>query len=299
MHGKFPSSERSEASLHAERYNGETMKPIFEYLDYRVYLKDAYEERKSETGFYSYRLMAETFGLFPSNLFRILNGDGHLPARCQSRALEFLELSGRSAEYFLLLVAYARERSTKAKSSILEKAMTLRDVARRPLQDQELEYFAHWWTCVVRALLETTDGRAVPEELSTCLVPPVPAMDVRASLALLEELGLIKKASSGRLLPAQAHLTAGGPAKAKAVRAFQKQILALSAEAIERFPPEERDLSTLTISMDEAAFREIRELVRECRRQIQKRVEECRQPDRVMHMATALFPAAFAPVRTP
>ena len=273
------------------------MKPVFEYLDYRVYLKDAYEERKSDSSFYSYRMMAETFGLFPSNIFRILHGEGHLPARCQSRALEFLGLTGRAAEYYLLLISYARERSTKAKGEILEKAMALRDVERQPLEAQELEYFSNWWTVVLRALLEITDGRAVPAELAGCLMPPVPEADVKASLALLTELGLVKKASSGRLLPTTAHLTAGGLAKAKAVRGFQRQILSLASDALERFKPDDRDISTLTLSLDDEAFREIRELVRECRRQIQKRVEECRRSDRVLHLAMAFFPAASAPGR--
>lgn len=275
------------------------MKPVFEYLDYRAVLRDAYEERKSESSFYSYRMMAESFGLFPSNIFRILHGEGHLPARCQSRALEFLGLSGRSAEYYLLLISYARERTTKAKGEILEKAMTLRDVARRPLEDQELEYFSRWWTSVLRALLEITDGRAVPAELARCLIPAVPEEEIKTSIALLQELGLVKKASSGRLLPTQAHLTAGGPAKAQAVRGFQRQILALASESLERFQPDDRDVSTLTLSMDENAFREIRELVRECRRQIQKRVEDCPKSDRVLHLAMAFFPAAYAPGRTP
>ncbi|MEK7395044.1 MAG: TIGR02147 family protein [Fibrobacterota bacterium] len=275
------------------------MKPVFEYLDYRAYLKDAYEERKSEASFYSYRMMAESFGVFASNIFRIIHGEGHLPARCQSRALEFLGLTGRGAEYYLLLISYARERSVKAKGDILEKAMSLRDVERRPIEGKELEYFSHWWTVVLRALLEITEGRAVPAELSKCLTPPVPTADVEASLNLLTELGLVKKASSGRLLPTQAHLTAGGPAKAQAVRKFQSQILALASEALERFKPEDRDISTLTLSLDENAFREIRELVRECRRQIQKRVEECHHSDRVLHLAMAFFPAALAPTRKP
>lgn len=271
------------------------MKPVFEYLDYRTYLKDAYEERKAESSFYSYRMMAESFGLFPSNIFRILHGEGHLPARCQSRALEFLGLSGRSAEYYLLLISYARERSAKAKGEILEKAMMLRDVARRPLEAQELEYFKNWWTSVLRAMLEVTEGRAIPSELARLLNPTVPEADIKASLDLLQELGLVKKATSGRLLPTQAHLTAGGPAKAQAVRGFQRQVLQLASEALERFKPDERDISTLTLSMDEKAFREIRELVLECRRQIQKRVEESRESDRVLHLAIAFFPAGYGP----
>ena len=268
------------------------MKSIFEYLDYRAYMKDAYEERKSEYSFYSYRMMAESFGLFPSNVFRILHGDAHLPARCQSRALEVLGLTGRAADYFLLLINYARERSSQAKSEILEKALALRDVSRKSLEERELEYFDHWWVAVVRALLEITKGRAVPGEIGELLTPSVREEDVRASLELLEELKLIKKASSGRLLPSQAHLTAGGEAKSKAVHRFQRQILSLAADSLERFPAEVRDVSTLTLSMDERTFSEIRELIRECRRQIQKLVEESKTPDRVMQLAMAFFPAA-------
>lgn len=274
-----------------------TMKSVFEYLDYRAYLKDAYEERKSEFAFYSYRMMAESFGLFPSNVFRILHGEAHLPARCQSRALEVLELSGRSAEYFQLLISYARERSVKARNEILEKALALRDVSRKPLEDRELEYFENWWVAVVRALLEVTKGRAVPGEIAGLLAPSVKEVEVRAALDLLEELKLVKKADSGRLLPAEAHLTAGGEAKAKAVHRFQRQILSLAAESLERFPPRVRDVSTLTLSMDERTFGEIRELIRECRRQIQKRVEDSKTPDRVMQLAMAFFPAAALPGR--
>jgi len=273
------------------------MKPVFEYLDYRAYLKDFYEERKSEFAFFSYRMMAESFGLFPSNVFRILHGDAHLPSRCQSRALEVLGLTGRSAEYFQLLISYARERSVKARNEILEKALALRDVSRKPLEEKELAYFDHWWVAVVRALLELTKGRAVPGELAGLVNPPVREEDVRAALALLEDLQLVKKASSGRMLPAETHLTAGGEAKAKAVHRFQRQILSLASESLERFPPQVRDVSTLTLSMDERAYGEIREMIRESRRQIQKRVEESKSPDRVMQLAMAFFPAASLPGR--
>jgi hypothetical protein len=51
--------------------------------------------------------------------------------------------------------------------------------------------------------------------------------------------------------------------------------------------------------MGEQAFREIRELLRECRRQIQKKVEESTSSDRVMHLSMAFFPAAHAPSRRP
>jgi len=272
----------------------EPMRPVFEYLDYRGILKDAYEERKASSPLYSYRMLAESFGLDTGNVFRILQGDAHLPARCQSRAIEFLGLSGRSAEYFLLLIAYARERNAKARTEILEKAMALRDVARRRLVDRELDYYRNWWSVGVRSLLEVTEGRARASEIASRLVPGVGEDEVRRSLELLLELGLVRKAASGKLVLSEAHLTAGGDEKTEAVRGFQRQILALASESLERFPKELRDVSTITFAVDRNAFVEIREMLRECRRQIQKRIEESERPDRVMQLAMALFPLAPA-----
>jgi uncharacterized protein (TIGR02147 family) len=270
------------------------MKSVFDYLDYRDLLKDAYEERKATSPLFSYRIMAEYFGLDSSNIFRMLQKDLHLPARCHPRAIEFLGLSGRAADYFLLLTSYARERSSNARQEILEKALALRDVARRHLADQELAIFRDWWVVAIRCFLEVVDGRVRADEIASRLSPSIPASDVVEALDILQELGLVKKVSSGRLVQTEAHLTAGGEEKTEAIRHFQRQILSLASESLERFPRDHRDVSTLTLTVDKDAFLEIREMLRECRRQIQKRVEDSKNPDRVMQLAMAFFPLAPA-----
>lgn len=271
------------------------MRPIFDYLDYRDLLKEAYEERKLANPMYSYRMLAEYLGLDTSNIFRILQKDAHLPARCQSRALEFLNLTGRSAEYFVLLIAYGRERNAKAKQSILEGAMALRDVSRRHLDDQELSFYSEWWVVALRSLLEVKGGRAVPSDLARSLNPAISEKDAKTALELLQKLGLVKKASSGRLVLSDLHLAASGkPADVHGVRRYQKQILSMASDSMERFDPKLRDISTLTLVVDDYAFSEIREMLRECRRQIQKCVEEARHPNRVMQLAMAFFPLSNA-----
>lgn len=269
------------------------MQTIFDCLDYRDLLKQVFEERKATLPQYGYRMMAEELGLDTSNIYRILEKEAHLPARCQSRALECLGLSGRSAEYFVLLIAYGRERNAKARQEIMANAQALRDVARREIAQDELAYFRDWWVAALRSLLEVVDGRALPKELGSRLNPVVPEAEVVRALDLLQELGLVRKASSGRLILTDAHLTAGTTQeKIKAVRHYQRQILSLASESMERFPPELRDLSTLTLTVDEHAFGEVREILRECRRQIQKCVGEIRSPDRVMQLSMAFFPVS-------
>jgi uncharacterized protein (TIGR02147 family) len=267
------------------------MRPIFEYLDYRDLLKDSFEEKKVSDPSFTYKKIADALGLHTSNIFRVIQKESHLPARCQSRAVEFLGLTDRNAAYFLLLVGYARERNGKARQEILEKAMALRDVNRTDLGEKELAYFRDWWVAAVRGVLEVVDGRANPAEIARKLQPKVNENQVAAALDLLQELGLVKKASSGRLVVREPHLgVAPSAEKVQAVRRYQRQTLALASESLERFPPEIRDVTTLTMAVDRDIFSHVRETLRECRAQIQKSSDEAKSPDRVMQLVMAYYP---------
>jgi uncharacterized protein (TIGR02147 family) len=268
---------------------------VFDYLDYRDMLKDAYEDGKATDPLFSYRTMAKRLGTDASYLFRILRKELHLPVRCVPETLEFLGLSGRAAEYFQLLLACARSRGKLERQEILEKAATLRDVERRHLGKGEQAFFRDWWVSGVRCLLEVVDGRSRPEDLAARFRPGVTAAEIQSALETLLELGFAKKGPSGRLLLTEPHITAGGDEKVVAVRHFQKQVLDLAKESLERFPPELRDVSTLTLAVDKEAFEDIRALLRECRRQIQKRVEAAPHPDRVLELSMAIFPIAPPP----
>lgn len=269
-----------------------SMLSLEDVTDYRDLLKDFYEQRKRQMPLYSYRMMGGRLGLDASQLFRILQKEQHLPARCLPVAKELLGLTGRSAGYFDLLVAASRTRSPAKRKETLDRLFSLRDVERRALTEKELRFLGNWWNAGLRALLEVTGGKASPRDLAERLVPPIPVEDVEQSLELLKELGLVKKLSSGRLAPVETHLTASGPEKAKAVHAFQRQALQLAAASLDAFPSGERDISTLTMGVDAECFEDLRSMLREFRRQVQKRVEESARPDRVMQMTMTFFPLA-------
>jgi len=266
------------------------MRSVFEYLDYRDVLKSEFDDRKAGSSQFSYRMMAESLGLDTGNLFRILQGESHLPARCHSRAIEYMGFTGDSAEYFFLLVGYARERDPRTRQGILEKVVELRDVARRKLVDQELSFYRDWRNSAVRSMIEVVDGPDYAAQIAQRLKPRILEEDVSRALELLIGLGLVRKDDAGRLSLTDKHLTAGGESKSAAVRDFQRQVLELATDALHRYPVEGREVSTLTFAVDREAFADIREILKKCRRSIQNRIEASENPDRVMQLATALFP---------
>lgn len=105
------------------------MQSVYEYLDYRQYLRAYHEKRKMEVPHCTYRNLADFFGMDTANMFRILKGKAHLPVRSHSRAIEYLGLAGREAEYFLLLISHSRERHAGMRRELLEKALAIRETA--------------------------------------------------------------------------------------------------------------------------------------------------------------------------
>jgi len=84
----------------------------------------------------------------------------------------------------------------------------------------------------------------------------------------------------------------GGPEKKQAVRHFQKEVLSLASNALDNIPVDERNISTLTLSVDQACFDDLGEMLREFRRLVQKRVDSAKNSDRVMQLSMAFYPIA-------
>ena len=260
--------------------------------DYRDFLKSYYDKRKEEMPFYSYRMMGDKLGLDSSYLYRVLQKKQHLPAHALPAAKDILALSGRSAEYFDLLYSAAVSKDKGKREELMAKALALRDVDRHNLEAAELKLLRNWWIPAVRAYLELNGGVVNIKQIARDICPPISEAQAEEAIEILKEVGLVKKLASGKLALTDAHLTVGGPEKASAVREFQKQVLGLASDALDNVPVAERNISTLTLSVDQSCFEDLGDMLREFRRLVQKRVDEAKSPDRVMQLSMAFYPVA-------
>ena len=268
------------------------MNQFSDTTDYRDILKAYYERRKKEMPFYSYRMMGDKIGLDSSYLYRILRKKQHLPAHALEAAKELIGMSGRSADYFNLLYASNVSKDPAQKEELMGRAIALRDVERRALQSAELKLLENWWIPVVRAYLELNGGVANLRQIANALCPPITEEQANDAIETLKDAGLVKKLASGKLGLTDAHLTVSGTEKAKAVRNFQKQALSLAGESLEGVPVEERNISTLTVSVDQSGYEDLKDMLKEFRRLVQKRIDSVKNPDRVMQLSMAFYPVA-------
>lgn len=268
------------------------MADIFDYDDYRDLIKDYYFAHKKRNSLYSFNTLGKMLGLDASHAYYIVQKKRNLPVHAVPAAKKLLGLEGRSASYFDLLLVASRTKSEKKKNEILQKAFQLRDVKRHLLENNEIKYLSEWWTVIVRALIEVKHGKIDVSEIANSLIPPITEEQAKESIELLKSLGFIKPISEERVKLSDPHITIQGAEKAEAIRNFQSKVMQFGIRSLKEIQPNERDISTITMAVDSQGFEDIKDMIREFRKELQIRVDKCGVPDRVMQLNLALFPVA-------
>lgn len=274
------------------------MADLFSVQDYRDYLKAIFEERKKSQPLYSYRFWAQQLGLDSAQLYRILSKKMHLPLRSIEILTTHLKLNKLESEVFRLLVQLGRARHEKERRNLVESLLALRDVHKHTLTRDQYLFFGQWYHATVRCLVGALNQQELSEAIAKKIKPSITPQQVQDSLDLQERLGLIRKRQK-RYEITDTHLTTSETEVHQAIRQHQAEMLHLGAQALERFRKEDRDFSSLTFAVDYPTALEIGELLKECRRQIQKRIESSKIPDRVLHLSMSLFPTAHVGDQAP
>lgn len=266
------------------------MKSIFEYLDYRNYLKDFYEERKSKQSFFSYRLFGARVGIDASYLVKVLIKTRHISESSIPRFVAFCGLAGKEAEYFETLVRFIKTKSQKESKFYFEQLLSIKSVSAYRLEECQYEYYRTWHHSAIRSVLEYYDFRGDFSALCQKLSPPVSAKEAKASIKLLCKLGLAARDAEGRYRFTSAAITTGDEWRSLAIQAFQEETIRLSAESLARHPKKHRDISTITMNINFREFEYIKERIREFRAGVIQQANECKNPDRTYQLNIQLFP---------
>jgi uncharacterized protein (TIGR02147 family) len=262
---------------------------IFGYLDYREFLRDHYQARKERDTFFSYRHMAQKTGVDAGWIAKVLAGSEHLSQRSLDPFAKLCRLSSRESEYFTALVVLAKAKGTRERAEAFERAMSLKSPARKTLGERQLAYYARWWHAPVRSALGLLGKRATAGRVAKMLRPEVTLAEVEASISLLKDLGLVRRAAHGWELY-DAFVSSPPEGAKAAVRGYQAAVLELAKDAIEAHPPERRDISTLTLSFDSRDLPLVRERLAAVRDSLIQLSMEAEKPDAVYQVNMQVFP---------
>ena len=263
---------------------------IFESLDYRQFLKDFYDEQKAVKPFFSYRYMAVRIDMDAGYLVKVMQKSCHIAERSIAPLCDLLKFTTRQREYFESLVAFNKARSEVDVKRHFERLLSLRGPSSKLVDGDGYEYYATWHHAAIRAVLGVVSFDGDYGKLGSLISPSIGARDAKASVLLLERLGFIRPLPDGSFELADAVITTGPQWRTLAVRTFQREAIRLAGESLERHPPAERDISTVTVALCSRDLDLVREQIAALRSTILRLAEETKEPDRVYELNLQLFP---------
>ena len=270
------------------------MKPIFEYTDYREWIRDAFDDFKQRKTVISWRYMAMKLGADPGNLLRVSQGKIHLTLSLVKPMAEFFELDEKETAYWTELVCFGRAKTDAEALNHYEKMQILKGIPLKLLAKKELEFYRHWYYNAIRSIIGICRFKDDYEGLAESCTPAITVDEAKSAVKLLYDLNMISKDRDGFWKVNDTFVSTGGNWRSEAVRTFQKETIRLAGESLERHAPPLRDISTVTMTfnMDDIAL--IREKIKEFRSELLRMSQDGNGDDTVFQLNVQLFPIGFA-----
>ncbi|MDB5103812.1 MAG: hypothetical protein JWP91_1501 [Fibrobacteres bacterium] len=263
---------------------------VFDHLNYNAFLKDYYEYRKNRNAFFSYRYLGRILNLDAGFLVKVLQGKLSLPEKCIDPLIKLCAFEGRQADYFRELVHYGRAKTAKDIKAHFERLIALRDLEPRKVEMAQYSFYQKWYHSAIQCLLLfhrfTGDFKALAAKLS----PAISVKEAKESIRLLEDIGFVRKQEDGRYEVQDARITTGDKWQSVAIRTFQEECLKLAGESLTRHPKEDRDISTVTITLSSRNLEEVRARVKELRQSLLHLRQDGDEPDSVYQVNIQVFP---------
>lgn len=268
---------------------------MFDYLDYRAFLRDAYEDLKKRQRGFSYRWFSRRAGMSSPNFLKlVIENQRNLTAESTEKFAQALGLGDKESAFFRELVGFNQAATAAEKNRYFERIGSYRrHRAVRSLERQAFEYLSHWYYPAIRELVSCQGFREDPEWIAKKLIPPITPADARRALDLLLELGLIERAEDGALRQGDPLLSTGPEVRSLAVGNFHRQMMERASAAIDIVPPERRDISGVTVSLSPKAFKMFKEKIIALRAELLELSAEEKHATRVVQFNFQVFPMAI------
>jgi uncharacterized protein (TIGR02147 family) len=168
---------------------------IFDYSDYRQFLRDYYESHKAVNPQFSYRYLSQKADINSAPFYKfIIEGKRNLTKVTVLKTCAALRMKDRDAEYFENLVFFNQAKTIAEKNHFFEllvEKQRQRSVAK--IQEHHFDYFSEWYHCVIRELVCMVDFKEDYAQLARSLAPAITPREAEKSVKLLLNLGFIKK----------------------------------------------------------------------------------------------------------
>jgi len=265
---------------------------IYDYMDYRTFLKDMFRFRKHKDSYFSYRYFSGKAGFSSPNFLKlVIDGKRNLTSASLAKVAKGFGFLKQEREFFENLVFMNQAKDHEEKKHYLKRIMSIKGyIKTRRIEKKSYEYFSKWFTVAVREIVMFEGRDYTAEQIASILNPKITPKEAETAINLLMDLGFIKKDKDGLWVQSDAALSTDPEVKSLAIANFHREMLKLASESIERYSANERDISALTLRVNSASMAEIKRKIIEFRKELLEFALDEETADQVLQVNLQVFP---------
>lgn len=235
---------------------------IFNYTDYKFFLKDYYNYQKKTYRFFSYRYFAQKTGVAASVLKDIISGRRNLSVPVMHHYAAVMKLNNRETKYFEILVKFVNTKDNAEKNEAFIDMIRLRGRSGiKFLGEDHYEFFSKWYHSAIRELITLPDFVEDYELIARRLHPQITAVQVKKSIEFLLSSGILQRDKNGKLMQKDSVISSEYDMASAALRNYHKQMVELAGFAIEGVPRQLREISSLTLGISVKCLNRLKERI--------------------------------------
>lgn len=240
---------------------------VFQYLDYREFLRARFNAEKRVKKFFSFRYFARITGFGSSGYLKmVIDGQRNLSPTAIHQIAKAFKLPRKESAYFEALVLYNQAQNDTERDLYLDRLAALRPAAHMTeLERDKYEYFTRRHFVIIREMVTVPGFEEDYDWIASRLTPPIKAKEAQHAIEVLLRLGLLQRDGDGKLQQADVTITTPGEIPALEIYQYHGQMLGLAREALVHVREAERDITGLTIPLPLALLPEVKRRIRELR----------------------------------
>jgi uncharacterized protein (TIGR02147 family) len=243
---------------------------IYEYTDYRQYLKDLITHKRLTSPTFSLEQLGRKTGcLTKSHISLIVSGKRALTNKRATALGKALGIGEREMAYYHKLVQFNQAKDTSEKESHLQEMMLqLGRSLKANMSITAYHILESWHGLVIRELARVPGFSSNPKLISEKLKGLLNASEAKKALTSLIDSGLLRLEDNGNLQPTSESLRTTDEVSSVGIRKYHQSCLKLGAKILETETLENREFGSVNFLLDPENVPKVKELIKNLRENI-------------------------------
>ncbi|MBI4042357.1 MAG: TIGR02147 family protein [Deltaproteobacteria bacterium] len=269
------------------------MMNLFEYTDYRTYLRNFYLAQKEKQGSYSYRVFALRAKLSSPNYLKlVIDGKRRITDKTLPQFVRGLKLNRQETEYFRHLVLYQETHDPETKNNSLSEMIRIRQKSAsvtKILDPDHLSVMSHWYHWAIREMVLLEDFSPDPKWIASRLHHRITPKQADESLRLLKRTRFLHE-EKGKYRQNEPLISTSDEIASLLIRKLHQQFIEIGVDSLFNDPVEKREVSGLTLALPQGKIGEVKMAIKEFRRDLNRIFSTQEKTGEVYQLVINFFP---------